>query len=91
MSLIRPIVSSVTIPAGAYALYATVSAAGVDDITADRAPYSVEVDGGNVTVSGDYGRASLHTLLGMAVSMTGLAPGMYILTVDGQSTKIAIL
>lgn len=59
-SLIRPIVSSVTIPAGAYALYATVSAAGVDDITADRAPYSVEVDGGNITV-------------------------------DGQSTKIAIL
>lgn len=59
-SLIRPIVSLVTIPAGAYALYATVSAAGVDDITADRALYGVEVDGGNVTV-------------------------------DGQSTKIAIL
>ncbi len=43
---IRPIssiVSSVTIP---------VSAAGVDDITADRALYGVEVDGGNVTVDG---------------------------------------
>lgn len=41
---IRPIssiVSSVTIP---------VSAAGVDDITADRALYGVEVDGGNVIV-----------------------------------------
>ena len=67
-----------------------VSAAGVDDITADCAPYSVEADGGNVTVSGDYGRASLHTLSGMAVPMTGFAPGLYILIVDGQSTKIAI-
>lgn len=42
---IRPISSivSVTIP---------VSAAGVDDITADRALYGVEVDGGNVIVDG---------------------------------------
>ena len=67
-----------------------VSAAGVDDVTADRALYGVEVDGGNVTVSGDYGRASLHTLSGMDVPMTGFAPGLYILIVDGQSTKIAI-
>lgn len=83
-------VSSVTLPAGAYALYATVSAAGTDDITADRAPYSVEVDGGAVTVSGEYGTAALHTLSGMSVPMTGLASGLYILTVDGQSRKIAI-
>lgn len=83
-------VSSVTLPAGAYALYATVSAAGTNDITADRAPYSVKVDVGTVTVSGEYGTATLHTLSGMSVPMTGLAPGLYILTVDGQSRKIAI-
>ncbi|MGM9853070.1 MAG: alpha-amylase family glycosyl hydrolase [Muribaculaceae bacterium] len=74
-----------------YAVFATLNTAGVDDITADGS-HSVTVSGGNgeITISGDYNTVRVYDLQGTSYPTLTVAPGLYIVTVDGHATKVMV-
>ena len=83
--------STVTLPGGAYAVYGTTNVTGIDETAADAgAAYSVTAVGGDIVVLGSYTTAEAYTPAGVRVPMQGVAPGLYIVVVDGRASKIVV-
>lgn len=59
-------------------------------VTTDRDNITVSAHDGTITIHGTYTTASVHDLLGTPRPMTGLAPGIYIVTVDGHPRKLLL-
>lgn len=59
-------------------------------VTTDRDNVTVSAHDGTITIDGTYTTASVHDLLGTPRPMTGLAPGIYIVTVDGHPRKLLL-
>lgn len=84
--------SEVTLAPGAFAIYGTKEiSAGIDGITDDMTP-AVNVKGGigEIIVEGDYDYMNVYTLTGAITSNENLAPGIYIVIVDGVSHKVVV-
>ena len=82
----------VKVPAGGYAVFGTMNMVDAPQIDADVANM-VKVYGGNgeIIVSGDYQQLNAYTTSGMEVNPKGnLAPGIYIVLVDGNATKVVV-
>lgn len=79
---------SVSVPAGSFAIFASNSVSGVEDI--ETPEISVFPGEGEVIVNGDYSTMQVYDLSGRAVPNTNLTPGLYIVRVDGQSHKVAV-
>lgn len=83
---------------GAYAVYGTPEASAIESIGADAsaAGFSVEVVGGNITVTAADGRTltgdefEVYTSTGMRVSPEAPAKGIYIVSALGAAAKIRI-
>lgn len=83
--------STVTLPGGAYAVYGTTNVTGINETAADAgAAYSVTAVGGDIVVLGSYTTAEAYTPAGVRVPMQGVAPGLYIVVVDGRASKIVV-
>lgn len=64
---------------------------GIDETAADAgAAYSVTAVGGDIVVLGSYTTAEAYTPAGVRVPMQGVAPGLYIVVVDGRASKIVV-
>lgn len=83
---------SVSLPYNSMAVFATKEVTGVDDIVADSPSATTAVIGGQgtITVAGDYTDARVYTLDGRSAGFDGLAPGIYIVTVDGTTHKVTV-
>lgn len=73
-----------------YAVFATLNTSGVDDITADGSRVTVTGGNGEIIISGDYTDARVYDLQGTSYPTLHVAPGLYIVTVDGQATKVQV-
>lgn len=82
--------STVTLPGGAYAVYGTTNVTGIDDVEAESPAYAVAVEGNDIVVLGDYTTAEAYTPAGVRVPMTGVAPGIYVVVVDGRPGKVLV-
>ncbi|MGM9821585.1 MAG: alpha-amylase family glycosyl hydrolase [Muribaculaceae bacterium] len=83
--------ANVTLPAGAYVLYATANTTGIDEVVPDGfKPFAVSVAGNDIEVTGEYNSLNVYSMSGQAVGRTALAPGIYVVVVDGQPTKVAV-
>lgn len=82
--------STVTLPGGAYAVYGTTNVTGIDDVEAEIPAYAVTVEGNDIVVLGDYTTAEAYTPAGVRVPMTGVAPGIYVVVVDGRPGKVLV-
>ncbi len=83
--------TTVTLPAGAYAIYGTTTLAGIDNVTAEPSgAYAVTVSGSDIEIIGNYTSAEAYNTAGVRVPLRGLAPGIYIVIVDGRPTKLAV-
>lgn len=83
----------VVLPAGGYAVYGTPSVMAIDNISVDKeAPsFVVWASSGTIHVEGEYSVVKVFSLSGGEIGRTdSLAPGVYIVVVDGQSQKIAV-
>lgn len=76
-----------------YILLGTKDLADVDGVVSD------EIGGGNVSViggtgeiiiSGEYNRAEVYTITGQAVGSLNVPAGLYIVNVDGKTTKVLV-
>lgn len=74
-----------------YAVFATLNTAGVDDITADDATGATVSGGiGEIIINGDYRHVTVHNLQGVAQGSLRVAPGLYLVNVDGHTTKVLV-
>jgi len=71
---------------------------GVADVAIDGAKTSIALNGRTLTIFGEFNAATLYNMQGAAVAtatsstmnLEGLTSGVYVLSVDGQSFKIAL-
>ncbi|MCM1518041.1 MAG: alpha-amylase family glycosyl hydrolase [Pseudoflavonifractor sp.] len=89
---VEPVIGdkSVTIPAGAYAVIGAGDIAGIDGIEADIDGVKVYGSAGSIVICGDYRNADVYTIDGIRLGTEGLAPGIYIVNVDGKTYKVAV-
>ncbi len=84
---------SVTLPAGAYVVIGTKDLADRDEIAADGSYSTVNVYGGEgcIIIDGIYDRADVYDISGSRTDRTdSLAPGIYVVVVDGHTSKVAV-
>lgn len=87
--------TGVTLPAGAFAVYASGPKSAIEDITADQTGCQkpvVVIDGGRVRVLTPYTSLSVYTLSGTSLPADSqLTPGIYIIRVDSSAVKVAVM
>lgn len=75
-----------------FAVFGTNNLSGIDDITADR-PTVPEVYAdadGNIHVDGPYTTLRVFDIAGRPMPLTSLPRGLYIVQIDGRSTKLLV-
>lgn len=93
--------ATLEVPAGSEAAYAAapgwkdfsrIVAIGSTSVEAPAGEARVKVSarGGSIEVSGEYERAEVFTPSGARMPMSGLAPGVYIVRVDGTARKVLV-
>lgn len=82
----------ITLPAGAFAIYATENIAAIDEATNDDTAVKVYAADGKIIVEGDYSEASVYDITGTLRNFNDtLTHGLYIVIVDNHpAIKIAI-
>ena len=81
---------TVSVPPHCFAVYTTDNMSGIDDVPLGCTDVRIVAEGGRIIISGDYDSAVVHDLAGRRMPMDGLPAGVYIVTVDGNSTRIAM-
>lgn len=81
---------TVSVPPHCFAVYTTDNMSGIDDVPLGGSDVRIVAEGGRIIISGDYDSAVVHDLAGRRMTMDGLPAGVYIVTVDGNSTRIAM-
>ncbi len=84
--------TSVELPAGAFAVYATTNVSGIEEATidADAAPM-IYVDGCSIKVEGyEAGEYAVYNLAGVKVNPDAVVPGVYIVTAGTHTAKVAV-
>lgn len=83
---------NVTVPANSFCVLATKNIAGVDEIIIDGAESNATVTGGigEIVINGEYSNVDVYNMSGMRMSSLNVAPGVYIVVVDGSVTKVAV-
>ena len=85
---------TVNLPANTIAVFATRNVVnGIGDITTDRDELGASAYGGDgeIIIVGDYSDAHVYTIAGVEVGrLTGLERGIYIVNVDGRTSKVAV-
>ncbi len=79
------------IPAGCFVIVGTKSVSGINEVVADD-NNKCEIIGGNgeISINGEYTNVAVYDLSGRQKGLTGLAAGIYIVNVDGQTAKVVV-
>lgn len=87
-----PSAAGVTLPGGAFAVYGANLESGIADVVADSDTRpEISVEGGVITVTSAHTHATVHNMAGMLMPAGApVAPGIYIVTVDGTPIKVAV-
>ena len=83
----------ITVPANSYAVIVSKNVSGIDGVIGDdfgAVKNEVYAVGSDIVINGEYTTAAAYSTSGARVPMTGLTPGVYIVTVDGRSHKVAV-
>ena len=83
----------VSVPANSYVVIVNNKVSGVDKVESDnfgtQGP-EVYAVGGDIVIHGAYTNAEVYAASGARAPLTGLAPGIYMVRVDGYTCKIAV-
>lgn len=80
----------VTLPAGAYAIYGTENTVDVDAISPDSETAKAYGGEGRIIVVGNYNHINAYNLSGSRVNPDNVASGIYIVDIDGTTSKVAV-
>jgi len=81
------------VPPNAYVVFATNNVAGVDDILVDNdnvSSYTVVGGVGEIIIQGEYENAAVYNISGQQQASLRVAPGLYIVNVDGEVHKVIV-
>lgn len=84
---------SVTVPAHSFVVYATKAVSGVEDVVTDEIggnDYRVYSSNGEIIIEGEYTNVAVYNMAGVMMPSLHVAPGLYIVNVDGQATKVLV-
>lgn len=82
---------SVTVPANSYVVIVNNKISGIDDTEIDsKASCHVYGGEGRIVIEGEYENAEVYTVSGMKYNTLEVPAGFYIVTVDGQATKVLV-
>lgn len=83
---------SVEVPSHCFVVLASKDVADVEDVISDEITDNVKVYGGNgeIIIDGDYNNVEVYNMSGMRMGSLNVAPGLYIVNVDGNVTKVAV-
>ena len=84
---------SATIPAGSYVVVGTKDLSGIENVEFDsdsQAAFNVIGGQGEIIIAGTYTSAQVFDLAGRAQSSLKVAPGIYVVNVDGKATKVLV-
>lgn len=84
--------ATVKIPAHSYVVFGTTDVAGVEGVIADEITPSVNVYGenGQIVINGEYTNAEVYSVTGQRYSTLNVPAGIYIVKVDGYTTKVVV-
>lgn len=80
---------SARIPANGFAVYTSPSVSGVDNLPAVSTP-KVYGGKGEIIINGDYTTLRICDLAGRSIPSTKVPAGIYIVTVDGLTSKVTV-
>lgn len=81
---------TVTLAPGSYAVIVSNSVLGIEEIIDNSTSTYVSGGVGEIIISGDYNHADVYTLTGMRMPSLSVAPGIYIVNVDGVTAKVIV-
>ncbi|MDE7154480.1 MAG: hypothetical protein K2O00_08605 [Muribaculaceae bacterium] len=82
---------TVTVPANSYVIYGSKATLGVDEVFTDGDSDVIVKGGyGEIIILGEYDNVQVYTISGQAVNSLNVAPGMYIVNVDGNVHKVIV-
>lgn len=84
---------SVSVPPHCFAVFATKSVSGIENVEADITAPALDIRGGQgcIIIDGEYDSAEVYKTDGSMVGrLDNLAPGLYIVRVDGRAAKVAV-
>ncbi len=81
---------SVSVPANSFAVFATKSVSGVEDAIVGSENVNVFGGRGEIVISGDYREAAVYDLYGRRMSSLNVPAGIYIVNVDGNTSKVIV-
>lgn len=83
--------TSVTLPAGAYAIYGTKNLTDAPVVEVDGANPLVYADGDMIRIAGEFSDVKACTLQGISIDISRpQSKGIYLVEVDGHITKVAV-
>jgi len=80
----------VTLPAGAYAVYGTENTVDMDSISPDSETAKAYGGEGRIIIVGNYKSVNAYNLSGNRVDPDNVAPGIYIIDIDGTTSKVIV-
>jgi len=82
--------ATVRVPANGFAVFATSGVAGVDGIISGDSAAKVYGADGRIVIAGPYDRAEVYDLSGRLMPSLEVPAGMYVVRVDGTSSKVVV-
>lgn len=83
--------NKVTVPANGYIVFGSANLSGIEDVVGDNAA-KCRVYGsvGRIVIEGEYDNAAVYTVSGQLCQSLEVPAGLYIVNVDGHTTKVAV-
>ncbi|MDE6653057.1 MAG: hypothetical protein K2K37_01550, partial [Muribaculaceae bacterium] len=82
--------ATVTLAPGSYAVIANGAVLGIDDVHVSAADACVSGGIGEIIITGRFDNVEVYTLTGMRMPSLYVAPGIYIVNVDGVTSKVIV-
>ena len=82
---------SVKMPAHCYVVLGTSDIAGIEDVIADATTNNnVYGANGEIIIEGEYENVSVYSITGQQYSTLSVPAGVYVVTVDGNTSKVLV-
>lgn len=81
---------TVSVPANSYVILGSKNTLDVDEVFDGGSNVSVIGGVGEIVINGEYDNVEVYTISGQAVNTLNVAPGMYIVNVDGNVSKVIV-
>lgn len=81
---------AVTVPANGFAVFATNSISGINSVSAEKEVAKAYGTYGKIVISGEYVNANVYDIYGRPMQTLSVPAGIYIVNIDGHTSKVLV-